>query len=63
MGNGATDWDVDVFASGLETYINFNVIPLSLYNDLLKHKCKEYFNDLKPAEGDKECLGDGGLID
>lgn len=62
VGNGATDWDVDVYASGLETYVNFNILPLSLYNNMLKHKCKEYFNDVKPQEGDAECHGDNGLI-
>lgn len=62
VGNGATDWDVDVYASGFETYINFNILPLSLYNDLLKHKCKTYFNGVSPDDGDPECKGDNGLI-
>jgi hypothetical protein len=62
VGNGATDWDVDVFASGFETYLNFNILPLSLYNALLKHGCKAYFNDVKPEAGDDECHGDEGLI-
>lgn len=62
VGNGATDWDVDVYASVFETYINFNILPLSLYNDLLKHKCKTYFNRVKPDDGDPECKGDNGLI-
>jgi hypothetical protein len=62
VGNGATDWDVDVFASGIETYMNFNILPLSLYNDLIKHKCKSYFNNVKLDEGDDECLGKDGLI-
>lgn len=62
VGNGATDWDVDVWASGFETYANFNILPLSLHNDLLKHGCKMYFNDVKPDEGDDACHGDNGLI-
>ena len=63
VGNGATDWDVDVFASGFETYLNFNILSLDLYNNLIKHKCKAYFNDVKPEEGDDECHGKDGLID
>ena len=63
VGNGATDWTVDVYASSIETYINFNVLPLNLYNDIITHKCKEYFSDLRPKEGDEICHGEGGLID
>jgi len=30
---------------------------------LKTHKCKTFFNGVKPNEGDNECLGVGGLIE
>ena len=49
VGNGATNWDVDISKSYPEVLYNFNIIPKSLLDTYTTNNCKNYFNDLKPA--------------
>ena len=43
VGNGATNWSVDVEPSFPATVKNFNIIPASLYNKFEDNNCHYYF--------------------
>lgn len=49
VGNGATNWEVDISKSFPEVVFNFNIVPKSLLDTYRNNDCQNYFNDLKPA--------------
>jgi len=55
VGNGATDWDVDVSPSFPETVFNFNLIPRKYLQFFKDNDCVYYFNDFKNHSGPAEC--------
>lgn len=55
VGNGATNWDFDVSPSFPDTANDFNLIPMSLYNNYTNSGCKVWFNDFKPITGPPYC--------
>jgi carboxypeptidase C (cathepsin A) len=55
VGNGATNWEVDVSRSFPEVMYNFNLIQRELLNNYTSHDCKNYFNDLKPPTNSSIC--------
>lgn len=46
VGNGATDFNVDVSPSFPQTVYNFNLIPRDLYDTYMDNGCFESFNDV-----------------
>lgn len=44
VGNGATDWASDVWPVYPELLMNFNIIPIHLYESWVENKCMVYFN-------------------
>jgi hypothetical protein len=55
VGNGATDWDIDINPAYPEVVFNFNLIPQSLKDTFLNNNCHYYFNDLKTYNNSKLC--------
>jgi len=55
VGNGATNWDLDVFPTFPETLYNFNIIPKTLLDQYNSLNCTYYFNDLRNHSGPAEC--------
>lgn len=55
VGNGATNWDFDVSPSFPQIAYDFNLIPMSLYENYTKSGCKVYFNDFIPMDGPPYC--------
>jgi carboxypeptidase C (cathepsin A) len=45
VGNGATNWDFDVFPSFPDTVFNFNMIPEEWLTTWKENKCYICFND------------------
>ena len=58
VGNGATDWNYDADISYAEVFVNFNVIPLDLYQQYQQNKCQFYWGDVIKHENPEAC----GLI-
>jgi pimeloyl-ACP methyl ester carboxylesterase len=56
VGNGVADWDVDVWPSALELYVQFNFIPARVYKNYTSHGCMSFFNGVKPDVGDNEAI-------
>jgi len=48
VGNGATDWDLDISPSFPDVVYNFNIIPPRLIKNYTDNKCTYYFRDVKP---------------
>lgn len=55
VGNGATDFYVDVSPSFPDTVYNFNLIPRSIYDDFTSNGCFESFNDVLPFTNTTAC--------
>lgn len=55
VGNGATDWDVDVSPSFPETVFNFNLIPRKYLQFFEDNDCIYYFNDFRNHSGPATC--------
>jgi hypothetical protein len=55
VGNGATNWDVDVSPSFPETLYQFNMIPKHLIDFMNENGCVYYFNDYREHSGPKTC--------
>ena len=55
VGNGATNWEVDISRSFPEVMYNFNLIPKSLLDTYNNNDCVNYFNDLKPPTNTSVC--------
>ena len=55
VGNGATDWDVDISPSFPDVMYNFNLIQKSLLDTYKDNNCVVYFNDVKPPTPTKIC--------
>lgn len=55
VGNGATDWDIDINPAFPEVVFNFNLVPKSLLDDFQTNNCHYYFNDLKTFPNTKIC--------
>jgi hypothetical protein len=55
VGNGISNWDIDVSPSYPQTVFNFNLIPRSMLNKFEDNGCKYYFNDAKPSNNSKLC--------
>ena len=56
VGNGATDFTVDVSPSYPETVYNFNLIPTSLYKKFKDNNCFFSFNGVLPESNSTECI-------
>lgn len=55
MGNGATQWDVDISPSFPDVMYNFNLIQKPLLDKYKSNDCINYFNDLKPPTNSTVC--------
>lgn len=55
VGNGATNWDFDVWPSFPATVANFSIIPNSLYQKYLSSDCHAYFHNVYPATETEAC--------
>jgi len=55
VGNGATNWDVDVSPSFPETVFQFNMIPKHLLDSMTENGCVYYFNDFRNHSGPASC--------
>lgn len=55
VGNGATDWDLDINPAFPEVVFNFNLIPKHLLDTFATSDCHYYFNDLKVYNNSKLC--------
>jgi carboxypeptidase C (cathepsin A) len=55
VGNGATNWDVDISPSFPSVVYNFNIIPKDLLDTFANNDCHYYFNDLKVYDNSKLC--------
>ena len=62
VGNGATQWDVDISPSFPEVVYNFNLIPKSLLDTYNDNNCIAYFNDVHPATNTTICETSWDLI-
>jgi Serine carboxypeptidase len=56
VGNGATNWEVDISPSFPDVMYNFNLIPKSLLDTYKNNDCVNYFNDLKPPSNSTVCV-------
>lgn len=55
VGNGATNWDIDISPAYPEVVYNFNIIPKTLLDTFEANDCHYYFNDLKVHNNSKLC--------
>ena len=55
VGNGATNWDVDISPAYPEVVYNFHIINKELLDTFQKDGCHYYFNDVKTYNNSKEC--------
>lgn len=55
VGNGATDWDYDVWPAFPDVAYNFNLISKKLLDDYNAKGCVYYFNEVRPHDGPAEC--------
>lgn len=55
VGNGATNWDIDISPAYPEVVANFNIIPQSLLDTFESNNCHYYFNDVKTFNNTKLC--------
>ncbi len=55
MGNGATEWNVDISPSFPDVLYNFNLIQKPLLDKYKNNDCINYFNDLKPPTNSTAC--------
>jgi len=55
VGNGATNWDVDISPAFPEVVNGFNIITKDLLTYYQSLNCHFYFNDAKPSNNSKEC--------
>lgn len=55
VGNGATNWDLDISPAFPEVVKNFNIIPESLLKTFEENDCHYYFNDVKTYNNSKLC--------
>lgn len=55
VGNGATNWDIDISPAYPEVVYNFNIIPKTLLKTFQENDCHYYFNDLKKYPNSQLC--------
>lgn len=55
VGNGATNWDIDISPAYPEVVYNFNIIPKTLLDTFQENDCRYYFNDLKVHNNSELC--------
>ncbi len=55
VGNGATNWDLDISPAFPDVVYNFNTIPKSLLDTYKANDCVYYFNNVKPHSTSKVC--------
>jgi hypothetical protein len=48
VGNGATDWDLDISPAFPDVVYNFNMIPTRMIKNYTDNGCTFYFRDVKP---------------
>lgn len=58
VGNGATNWDIDISPAYPEVVYNFNIIPQTLLNTFQTNGCHYYFNDLKDESSNSKLCND-----
>lgn len=58
VGNGATNWDIDVSPAYPEVLYNFNIIPQTLLETFQQNDCHFYFNDLKDESKNSQVCND-----
>lgn len=54
VGNGATDFNVDVWPSYPDVVHGMSLIPTDLYDQLIQHDCKQYFMNVFPGTTDDD---------
>jgi hypothetical protein len=55
VGNGATNWDIDISPAYPDVVYNFNIIPKTLLQNYTDNNCISYFRDVKPATNTTVC--------
>jgi hypothetical protein len=55
VGNGATQWDVDISPSFPDVMYNFNLIQKPLLETYKENGCINYFNDVHPPTNSSVC--------
>lgn len=55
VGNGATNWDIDISPAYPEVVYNFNIIPQPLLKTFQENDCHYYFNDVKKYNNSQLC--------
>jgi len=50
VGNGVTDFNIDVWPSYIQTLYNFNMISKGMYDNYTDNKCNYTFRDAVPFE-------------
>ena len=55
VGNGATDYHIDVTPAYIPTLYNFQMIPKKLYDTYTKNKCFFSFNSVLPESESEIC--------
>lgn len=49
VGNGATDYDYDIWQSYVPTLYGLSIIPKELHDDIIDNDCTRYFRKVKPG--------------
>jgi serine carboxypeptidase-like clade 2 len=55
IGNGATDWESDIFIAYHQMAYHHNIINKQLHETLINNTCKWYFWDVKPSTDTPVC--------
>lgn len=58
VGNGATDWDMDISPSFPDVVYNFNIIPPRLIKNYTENQCTYYFRDVRSPNPDNAICKD-----
>lgn len=55
VGNGVTDFHLDVWPAYIPTVFNFQLIPKKLRDDIVKNNCDHYFRHVLPENTTDFC--------
>ena len=58
VGNGATDWDIDISPSFPDVVYNFNIIPPRLIKNYTDSQCTYYFRNVRAPSPDNAVCKD-----
>jgi len=55
VGNGATDYEYDVWPAYVPTVFNFQLISKKTRDDIINNNCNHYFRSVLPENTTKFC--------